>query len=35
MVHTVLSMAVSRSWPVHQLNMKNAFLHGALLETVY
>jgi hypothetical protein len=35
MVHTVLSLAVSRSWPVHQLNVKNAFLHGTLSETVY
>nr|GEX89354.1 ribonuclease H-like domain-containing protein [Tanacetum cinerariifolium] len=25
---TVLSLAVSRKWPIHQLNVKNAFLNG-------
>jgi hypothetical protein len=34
-VHTVLSLAVSRSWSIHQLDVKNAFLHGTLSETVY
>ncbi|GJW97945.1 ribonuclease H-like domain-containing protein [Tanacetum coccineum] len=32
---TVLSLAASRHWPIHQLNVKNAFLHGDLSETVY
>ena len=34
-MRTILSLALSRSWPVHQLDVKNAFLHGTLSETVY
>jgi hypothetical protein len=34
-VRTVLSFAVSRWWPVHQLDVKNVFLHGMLTEIVY
>ncbi|GJT94801.1 ribonuclease H-like domain-containing protein [Tanacetum coccineum] len=34
-IRTVLSLALSRHWPVHQLDVKNAFLHGSLSETIY
>jgi hypothetical protein len=34
-VYTVLSLAVSHSWTVHQLDVKNVFLHDTLSETVY
>ncbi|GKB83035.1 ribonuclease H-like domain-containing protein [Tanacetum coccineum] len=34
-IHTVLSLTVSRDWPNHQLDVKNAFLHGYLSEMVY
>jgi len=27
-IRTVLSLALSHRWPIHQLDMKNAFLHG-------
>ena len=29
------SLAANFDWPLHQLNIKNAFLHGDLTETVY
>ncbi|GKB61103.1 ribonuclease H-like domain-containing protein [Tanacetum coccineum] len=34
-IRTVLSLATSRHWPVHQLDVNNAFLHGDLSEKVY
>jgi len=34
-VRTVLSLALSQDWPIHQLDVKNVFLHGTLSETVY
>ncbi|GJW52933.1 ribonuclease H-like domain-containing protein [Tanacetum coccineum] len=33
-IRTVLSLAISRHWPVHQLDVKNAFLHGDLAELI-
>jgi hypothetical protein len=35
MVRTMLSLVVSRSWSVHQLDVKNVFLHVTLLEIIY
>ncbi|KAJ9545524.1 hypothetical protein OSB04_025231 [Centaurea solstitialis] len=34
-IRTVLSLAMGRKWDIHQLDVKNAFLHGHLQETVY
>ncbi|GKC03195.1 ribonuclease H-like domain-containing protein [Tanacetum coccineum] len=34
-IRTFLSFDTSPHWPVHQLNVKNAFLHGDLSETIY
>jgi hypothetical protein len=34
-IPTLLTTAVSRDWPIQQLDVKNAFLHGTLSETVF
>nr|GEW53175.1 hypothetical protein [Tanacetum cinerariifolium] len=34
-IRIVLSLAVSRKWPIHQLDVNNAFLNGDLSKTVY
>nr|GEW32253.1 ribonuclease H-like domain-containing protein [Tanacetum cinerariifolium] len=34
-IHIVSSLVVIRDWPIHQLDVKNAFLHGQLSKTVY
>ncbi|KAL8161859.1 hypothetical protein V2J09_013348 [Rumex salicifolius] len=34
-VRTILSLAINRNWPIHQLDVKNAFLHGHLKEVVF
>jgi hypothetical protein len=34
-IQAILSTDVSSKWPIHQLDVKNAFLHGLLQETVY
>jgi hypothetical protein len=34
-IRVVRSIATSKDWPIHQLDVKNAFLHGNLSEHVY
>jgi hypothetical protein len=34
-IRTILSIAVSREWSLHQLDVQNTFLHGFLEEEVY
>ncbi|KAK9073343.1 hypothetical protein SSX86_007667 [Deinandra increscens subsp. villosa] len=34
-IRIVLSLAVVNNWPLHQLDVKNAFLNGNLSETIY
>nr|GEY64794.1 ribonuclease H-like domain-containing protein [Tanacetum cinerariifolium] len=34
-IQTILSLAISRHWSIHHIDVKNAFLHGDLSLTVY
>lgn len=34
-IRTVLSLSLSKNWSIHQLDVKNVFLHEELKETVY
>ena len=34
-IQTILAIAASKSWPLHQMDVKNVFLHGDLKEEIY
>jgi hypothetical protein len=34
-VCTIISIAASSGWSIHQMDVKNAFLHGDLTEDIY
>jgi hypothetical protein len=34
-VRAIIAMAIAKGWPLHQMDVKNDFLHGDLQEEVY
>jgi hypothetical protein len=34
-IRTIIVMAAAKGWSLHQMDVKNAFLHGDLQEEVY
>ena len=34
-IRTMLALATTSAWPIHQLDVSNAFLHGQLDEAIY
>ena len=34
-IRMILALVASNDWPLHQMNVKNAFLHGDLKECIY
>jgi hypothetical protein len=34
-IHLVLSIAAAKGWEFHQMDVKNAFLHGDLSKEMY
>jgi hypothetical protein len=34
-IHLVLAIATTKGWEVHQMDVKNAFLHGDISEEIY
>lgn len=34
-IRLILTVALAKNWSVHQLDVKNAFLHGYIVEDIY
>lgn len=34
-IQLVIAFATQKGWPIHQLDVKSAFLHGELIEDVF